>query len=172
MRPYCGVSGARAVSVMALLGRRGYLKVQMLFWRICSPTQQKEKNRHQTGERGDSGENLPESTGLRWFRCRRTCHQAKTWRTGQLSFFVCYTFTTECSSAMRTPCRGFTQRMKKAASMAQARRRVFVELGSWFLRTHSSVWRQLWKEPRNLRRLIGRRAPPMGNFSGECLAAL
>src|SRR5262249_40314464 len=93
-------------------------------------------------------------------------------RTGQLSFLVRYAFSAKRSSAMGTSSRRFTQWMKQAARIAQARCRLFVETGNWFFRTHSYVWCPLWKRSRNLRRLTERRTPPVGELSAECLVGL
>jgi len=99
----------------------------MPFGRILSPTQQCEKERHQSGKSSQSRQDMPEAARQRRLRCRRTRHSAQARWAGELSLIVGYAFSAERSSAMRTQCRRFTQRMKQAASMAQARRGGFVE---------------------------------------------
>jgi hypothetical protein len=56
------------------------------------------------------------------------------------TFFVRHAFTAVCSSTTRTPRRSFTQRMKQAARMAQARGRDFGDGRGWRVRSHSFVW--------------------------------
>ena len=139
----------------------------MLLWRVRSPTQQQEKDRHQTGKRCNSRKKYPKSTSLRRLRRWRTCHAAKARRTRQLSFLVRYTFTTERTSAMRAPRRRFTQWMKQAVRVTQARRGPFVELRGWSVRSHSSVWHPRWERLRNRRKRMGRRVSPVRDLSRE-----
>jgi hypothetical protein len=82
-------------------------EIQMVLWRICSPTQQREKERQQSGQRGKSREDLA-SARQRQSWSGRPRHLAQTWRAGELALLVRYAFTAERSSAMRTSRRRFT----------------------------------------------------------------
>ena len=75
---------------------------QMLLRCMHSPLQHREEERHQRGQRGESGDDLLEAAHQGRLWRRRTGHPAETRRTGELALFVGYAFTTECSSAMRT----------------------------------------------------------------------
>src|SRR5258705_897099 len=143
----------------------------MLLRRIRPPTEQQEKDRHQRGKRGNSGKKAPKSTGRRHLRRWRMRHSAKTRRTSQLPFLVCYAFPAERSSAMWTSRRRFTQWMKQTVSITQARRRAFVELRGWSVRNHSFVWHPRWERPRNLRRWFASASLPVGDLSREYLVA-
>lgn len=122
-------------------------ELQMLFWRIHSPAQQKKEERRQTSKRCESGNHFPKQTRRRCVLCGRTRHSAQTWRTGDLTLFVGHAFTAECSSAMWTSRCCFAQRMKQASSVAQTHRG-----RGWRIRSHSSVMHPRGKESQTLLR--------------------
>src|SRR5205085_9188872 len=132
-------------------------EVQMLFRRIRPPAQYNEKERHQRCKRGHPYQNLPYASRRGQLRRGRTRHPAKTRRTGQPAVLIRYAFAAKGSAAMWAPCRRFSQRMKQAASMAQARRGGFVEGCGWFLRNHSSGL-----QPRSIRSQTLRNAIELG----------
>ena len=117
----------------------------MLFRCIHSPTQQTKEKRRQTGKRSESGKNFPEQTGQRCLRCGRTRQPTQTRWARQLSLLIGYAFAAERPAAVWAPCRRFTQRMKQAASMAQACREEFLKGCNWGVRSHSSGLQPRWK---------------------------
>jgi len=142
-------------------------KVQMLFWRIHSPTQQSKKKCRQTYQRRKSGKDFAEQTRQRCLRCARTRQPAQTRRAGQLSLLIRYAFAAERSAAVWTPCRRFTQRMKQAASMAQAHRGGRLEGYRWGVRSHSSLVQPRWRRSGMLRIWIDGGAQPLGKWLRE-----
>ena len=136
-------------------------EVQMLFRCIHSPTQQTKENRHQTGKSGDSGKDFSEQACQRCLRCGRTRQPTQTRWAGELSLLVRYAFAAEGSSAMWAAGCRFPQRMKQAASMAQACRGGLLDGCACFFRSHSSLLQPRWQRSRMLRTSFERGAPPV-----------